>query len=391
MRSNVACPFPRGPLDEVRAVPSASEARRPVADCEQRRRATQADDRRRAAGVSDAHAREPSPKPDAIDSRGLRRRLIGLAIAAIAVSSLLLGVPALNDVVGDIGRMQPGWIVLALVLEIASCASFAIVFRAFFGSVPGPLARRVAWTEMGSGALLPGGGLTGYALGGVLLHDAGLDRRRVVILSGGLFWLTTFVNGLALAAAAVLLLTGASHGPHDFLRAGLPLIIAVVSTATVLLLALWARRSRRGWQTALGEGVHQAVRTARNRSWRLVGALGYLGFDIAVLWCTFRALGSTPSVGALMIGYLIGYLATAIPIPAGIGVLEGGLAAVLVLYGTPATRTIAAVLVYHAIAFWVPSLGGVLAYAQLRRPARRPRPARRARGATRRLTRQRVA
>ncbi|HWD76411.1 MAG TPA: YbhN family protein, partial [Solirubrobacteraceae bacterium] len=377
---------PRGPLDEVGAVPSASKTRRPVADCEQRRRATQAEARRRAAGVSGAHAGEPSPAPDAIDSRGLRRRLIGLAVAAIAVSSLLLAVPGLNDVVGDIGRMQPGWIVLALVLEIASCASFAIVFRAFFGSVPGPLARRVAWTEMGSGALLPGGGLTGYALGGVLLHDAGLGRRRVVILSGGLFWLTTFVNGLALAAAAVLLLTGASHGPHDFLRAGLPLIIAVVSTATVLLLALWARRSRRGWQTALGEGVHEAVRTARNRSWRLLGALGYLGFDIAVLWCTFRALGSTPSVGALMIGYLIGYLATTIPIPAGIGVLEGGLAAVLVLYGTPATRTIAAVLVYHAIAFWVPSLGGVLAYMQLRRPMRRPRRPRRARGVTRRLT-----
>jgi uncharacterized membrane protein YbhN (UPF0104 family) len=302
------------------------------------------------------------------NARGLRRRLIGLVVSAIAVGSLLLAVPELNDVVGDIGRMQPGWIALALALEIASCASFVIVFRAFFGAVPGPLARRVAWTEMGSGALLPGGGLTGYALGGVLLHDAGLSRRRVVVLSGGLFWLTTFVNGLALAAGALLLLTGVSHGPHDFLRAGLPLIIAVAATATVLLLALWARHARRGWQTALGEGVHEAVRTSRRRSWRLIGALGYLGFDIAVLWCTFRALGSTPSVGALMIGYLIGYLATTIPIPAGIGVLEGGLAAVLVLYGTPATRTIAAVLVYHAIAFWVPSLGGVLAYARLRGP-----------------------
>jgi uncharacterized membrane protein YbhN (UPF0104 family) len=291
--------------------------------------------------------------------------------------------------------MQPGWIALALALEIASCTSFAIVFRAFFGDVPGPLARRVAWTEMGSGALLPGGGLTGYALGGLLLHDAGLSRRRVVILSGGLFWLTTFVNGLALAVGALLLLTGVSHGPHDFLRAGLPLIVAVVSTATVLLLALWARRARRGWQTALGEGVQEAARTASRRSWRLLGALGYLGFDIAVLWCTFRALGATPSVGALMIGYLVGYLATTVPVPAGIGVLEGGLAAILVLYGTPATRTIAAVLVYHAIAFWVPSLGGLLAYAQLRSPVAHRTPGRRARrrtrGAPNGLARERVA
>ena len=317
-------------------------------------------------------AAEPSPEADAISSRSVLRRLIGLGVAAIAASSLLLAVPALNKALTAIGRMRPVWIAAAVGLEIASCASFVVVFRAFFERVPGRLARRVAWTESGSGALLPGGGVTGYALGGVLLHDAGMDRRRIVILSGGLFWLTSFVNALAVALGTLLLVTGAGHGPHDFLRLGLPLIAAATAVAVVLSLALRARSATRAWQTALGEGVEQAGRSVRHPSWRLLGALGYLGFDIAVLWTTFHAVGATPSVGALMLGYLVGYLGTLIPVPGGIGVLEGGLAGALVLYGTPATTTIAAVLVYHAIAFWVPSLGGLFAYFDLRRPLRWP-------------------
>jgi uncharacterized membrane protein YbhN (UPF0104 family) len=53
--------------------------------------------------------------------------------------------------------------------------------------------------------------------------------------------------------------------------------------------------------------------------------------------------------------------------PAARGVLDGGLAAALVLYHVPADQVAAAVLVYHAIALWLPGLGGLVAYAGLRR------------------------
>ena len=43
------------------------------------------------------------------------------------------------------------------------------------------------------------------------------------------------------------------------------------------------------------------------------------------------------------------------------------LAATLVLYGAPPTQTISGVLVYHAIAFWIPSIGGLWAYGRIRR------------------------
>jgi hypothetical protein len=124
---------------------------------------------------------------------------------------------------------------------------------------------------------------------------------------------------------------------------------------------------RRPWLVELAAGIREAKAAAARPNWRIAGALGYLGFDIAVLWATLRGLGYAPAIGALVVAYLAGYLATWLPIPGGLGVLDGGLAGALVLYGMPPTTAAAAVLVYHAIALWVPSLGGLIAYALLRR------------------------
>ena len=105
----------------------------------------------------------------------------------------------------------------------------------------------------------------------------------------------------------------------------------------------------------------------RRPSWRLLGAVGYLGLDIAALGATFAAAGRPMAAAPLILGYLIGYLANLIPVPGGFGVLEGGLAGTLIAYGAPPTQAAAAVVVYHAIAFWIPSIGGLAGYARLRR------------------------
>jgi uncharacterized membrane protein YbhN (UPF0104 family) len=298
------------------------------------------------------------------------RHALELAVSLGVLLAVVFAVPSLGSVRHQLKAIAPWWIAAGIALEIGSCVSFVIVFRGFFDQLPPSLARRIAWIEMGSGALLPGGGVTSYALGGLLLNQAGMDRRSIVVRSGGVFWLTTAVNALAVALGAVLLLTHIGHGPDDFARALLPLLIA---TPLALLVAasprLVAHRPQRTTASrllsALVDGVADAWRAARHPTWRLAGAVGYLGFDMAVLLCMLRGLGYDANCGTLILGYLIGYLAAIIPIPAGIGVLEGGLVGTLVLYGAPPARTAAAVLIYHAIAFWIPSLGGLGAYAAL--------------------------
>ena len=64
----------------------------------------------------------------------------------------------------------------------------------------------------GSGALLPGGGVGAYAVGGLLLHRAGMSSQRIVERSSGLFFLTTGANAAALLLGGLLLTTGVGHG-----------------------------------------------------------------------------------------------------------------------------------------------------------------------------------
>ena len=157
-------------------------------------------------------------------------------------------------------------------------------------------------------------------------------------------------------------------------------MLPLIGACGLLASAAWvARRAapvpragggRRAWLGHIRAGVHDAWRILLAPRWRLAGALGYLWFDIAALWAVFAATGRVPPLAALVLGYLIGQLTNALPVPGGIGVLDAGLAAALVLYGADPAAAIAAVLVYHALVSWIPGVGGLLAFASLRRRIR---------------------
>jgi uncharacterized membrane protein YbhN (UPF0104 family) len=98
----------------------------------------------------------------------------------------------------------------------------------------------------------------------------------------------------------------------------------------------------------------------------MLGAAGFLLLDMAALWAACRATGHPLGILALSVAYFIGYLTTLIPMPAGLGVLDSGLAGALVLYGFSPAASVGAVLVYHGISVWIPGLGGLLAWLPAR-------------------------
>jgi uncharacterized membrane protein YbhN (UPF0104 family) len=319
--------------------------------------------------------RPQSPRAAAANAHIVRRViLVGLLSAAIA--SVLLAVPGLKGVASQITHLDAGWVVAAVALELGSCVAFVVVFRLFFDELPPGVTSELAWTEQGAGALLPGGGVGALAIGGWLLRREGISKRQVIERSSGLFFLTSAVNVAALVGAGALLAAGVVAGPHDLLRTAVPVLGGLAVTVAVLVVPIVTRRKarigRRGWLIDLVAGIDGARRSVASPSWRLIGALGYLGLDIAALWATFAATGHPLPIAPLVLAYLIGYLANLIPVPGGFGVLEGGLAGALIAYGASATQAAAAVIVYHAIAFWIPSLGGLLGYARLRRRSGRP-------------------
>ena len=300
----------------------------------------------------------------------LRQRLIVVVILSTATGTLVLAVPPLHHVAGQIGHMNVLWVAGALVLEVASCSAYVVVFRLFFDQVPAGTARKLAWTEEASGALLPTGGVGALAIGGWLLRQAGMSTAQIIERSSALFFLTSASNVTGLIVGGTLLATGVFGGTDTLVLAGAPVLLGVGATAATLALPAIVRRTpNRSWPSWLLEvtaGIDGARHALTHPSWRVLGAAGYLGFDIAALGATFAATGHPIPVVALVLGYIIGYIANMLPVPGGFGVLEAGLAGTLILYGAPPTQAAAAAIVYHAIAFWIPSIGGLVGYAQLR-------------------------
>ena len=79
----------------------------------------------------------------------------------------------------------------------------------------------------------------------------------------------------------------------------------------------------------------------------------------------------------------MGLLGNLLPLPGGIGGVDGGMIGALVAFGVARRLAVPAVLVYRLFAFWLPSIPGAIAYFQLRRTVSRWRSVGRPRGGAR--------
>jgi uncharacterized membrane protein YbhN (UPF0104 family) len=313
---------------------------------------------------------------------GRRRRpgLRALLIALVAAGSLglLFVVAPLDEVVAQIRHMELRWVLAAIALEVGSCLSYVVVFRRFFPEPPRGVSHQVAWMAMGAGAVLPGGNISSAAATGWLLRRHGIGPRRLIERCAALLCLLTAFGFVVNGVAGVVLLIGLPGGPHDLSHTGIPILVSVAVLGSAAAVALgirrWGERAPR-LVRGVAVGLEGAWRAAGTPHWRLLGAAGFLCLDMGALWAACGATGHPIGIPALVIAYCIGYLTTTIPIPAGLGVLDSGLAAALVLYGLPPTASVGAVLVYHAISIWVPAMGGLIAWLPTRRHGSGPRTA----------------
>jgi len=203
----------------------------------------------------------------------------------------------------------------------------------------------------------------------------GIAWSRIANRSAVIFLLTSAVNAAVMALAGFGVGLGFGKRTTNIWYGLVPAAVALVGLVLFMALPLMvdrdgAVRKRRRLGPAvrrMADWVADTELIAFTPNRRLFGTVGYLVLDIAVLWACLRAVGDTPPVVAVIAGYQIGYLANLIPVPGGIGVLDGGLLGALVLYGLPPARTAAAVVLYHAIALWVPALGGTIGFGRLRR------------------------
>ncbi len=319
----------------------------------------------------------------AVQSRRLRNSVISLAVFFALMAALLLGVPGLRSAADLIADARPGWVVAALALEMLSCVGYVVLFGFVFGMLPRRVSSRLSLAELAVNSVVSVSGLAGIALGAWVLRTRGVSVERIAKRSVLIFVLTSAVNVGAVAVIGLLMWVGILPGSRNALLTLLPAGAAIAAVVGTLFLARGARRAaeRKPQEhgraavalAAVGGGVEDALHLLRGHDWRVFGAVAYWAFDNLTLYACLAAFSHAPVVWVVAMAYLVGMLANSLPVPGGFVAVEGGLVGMLVLFGArPASKVLAAVVIYRAISLWVPAVIGSLAFLGLRRELGKP-------------------
>jgi uncharacterized membrane protein YbhN (UPF0104 family) len=324
---------------------------------------------------------DAEPLPDEFSPSRLRRSLAVLSAVVLVVAAVIVLVPGLASLRSRLMGAQPEWLVLAVLLQLGSCAGYVLVFRGVF-------CRHMSWrtsseiglSELAANSVFSVGGAGGLALGAWILRRGGLPGSFIAQRTVAFFLLTSLANVSFLAIGGAALATGLLHGSPGVVFGLVPAVAGLAAITLALaarrLAGALARRSLRGRlaaaASAAADGVDEALRLLRTLDPLILGgASAYLLFDVAMLGVCFAAFGNdVPPAGVLLVAYLVGQLGSLIPIPGGIGGVDAGLIGTLVLYGVDATDAAVAVIAYRALLLGIPALIGLPALAVLRRRLR---------------------
>jgi uncharacterized protein (TIRG00374 family) len=342
-------------------------------------------------GVAALNSVESADAPTLRLTRG--RLLLSSALIAVVVIGLYFLIPklaGLEQTWGQLRRGDPLWLAAGAALELLSIGGYAVLFRTVFGrGVP-----RIDWrvsleiplAGIAAIRLVAAAGAGGVAVTAWALGRAGMSAPVIAcrIVASLVVQYSVYLG--ALIVCGLGLWTGVFAGGGSFALTVVPAAIAAVLIGAILSLALMPRdveqrlervANRPGrlgplasWLAkapdTLGSGVRTAIDLARQRRVGLLGAAAYWGFDIAVLGVCFHAFGTVVPPAVLVVCYFLGTLGSLLPLPGGIGGVEGGMIAAFVAFGVPAGTAVIAVLAYRGISFWLPTLPGIVGYLALR-------------------------
>jgi uncharacterized protein (TIRG00374 family) len=237
------------------------------------------------------------------------------------------------------------------------------------------------------------GGAGGLALTAWALRRSGMGARQVADSTIAFLMLTYVVYMGALVICGFGLRWGVLSGSDPWAMTVLPALFGLVAIAVFLLVALVPtdfERRLRDWACDQGRprlariaqrlasvpastsaGVREAIRHVGSRDPALLGSLAFWGFNIAVLWACFHAFGDPPPWGVLIMGYFVGMLGNLLPLPGGVGGVDGGMIGAFAAFGVDFGLATVAVLSYRGFAFWLPTIPGAIAYFQLRKTVSR--------------------
>jgi uncharacterized protein (TIRG00374 family) len=273
-------------------------------------------------------------------------------------------------------NVQWAWVVAAIGAEGVSYLAFAALQRRLLavGKV------RVPMTPM-TGISLAANAIQNSLPGGIIFYAAYLYRqyRRFGaddVLAG---WTLIAVNAVSFITLSALAAVGLAMALGAGSALDLVEVILGIVVVAALLVLVWAERARLLPHMTRVVGLSQRLTHRPDRqetpdqviarwlarvsmvspgkadwAWATGMSLGNWVADCGCLALSFLAVGAGVPWRGLLLAYGAGQLATVLPItPGGLGVVEGSLTIALVTFGGAQASTVAGVLVYRLISFWL--------------------------------------
>jgi len=301
-----------------------------------------------------------------------------VALAAIGLAAWVLSgkTQELTGVRSYLNHLRWWWMVVAVAAEFLCYGALSSLQRRLLRAgrvrVPAPTMFGITLAAQAIQYSFPGGGVIYLAYLFRQFRRWGADD----LLAGWVlvaFNVVTFVT-LALISAAGLALAFGLGSTNDLVEVILGLV-GVSAVLTILIverrrlvphacrlvglsqrLFRWPHREQpaaevvEAWTTEL-----QAVNPSR-KVWIRCFVLGLASWlaDLSCLILSFFAVGVGVPWRGLLLAYGAGQLASILPItPGGLGAVEGSLTVALVTFGGATESTVAAVLLYRLMSFWM--------------------------------------
>ena len=322
-------------------------------------------------------------------------RAVGLAVTGIG---LYVVAPSLLTMFGawpQLADVAVRWFAVLAVLEICSFAALWWLARIALTPGPAPLPAppigrraerksRPGWGTTAAAQLagnaaskvVPGGAATGGVVQAKVLISAGQPAATV---ASGL----TAVNLLSTAVLLllpVLTIPALIIGPPPARQLQLGLLVSVILAVVIVAVGVTALTWPRV-VAAIGRGIGRIVHLARASVtpeglmaetllaqrervaaafqahwWRaVIAAAANRMFDYAALVAALVAFGAHVRPAEVLLAYVVAQAFAIVPItPGGVGFVDAGLTALLVLVGVPADTALIGVLLYRLFSFWLP-------------------------------------
>jgi uncharacterized membrane protein YbhN (UPF0104 family) len=324
-----------------------------------------------------------APAEDSLSLGGVSARKAALLVgtALLLVVSVVLLAPTFADMSSTWERLRDGshaWLALALLFAVLSFAGHVILFagvagRGGQGRIGLRAGLQINLAANAATRLFASAGAGGIAMTAWAMRRTGMERRDVAarlvafhVLLYGVYMAALLLGGLGLS-------TGLLEG------GGSPAITlgpAILGGAVIALVASaqWVAPGEGRVRRLVGpvaRGVRDALGLLRSGNPALLGALMWWGFQVAVLWACFEAFGDAPSAAVLAVAFFVGMLANLLPLPGGVGGVDGGMVGALIAFGVEPELALLAVLGYRGFVFWLPIIPGAIAYLTLRRTVAR--------------------